>query len=131
MFSSIWSQLRGGLPPPDGRPQTDITTLGSTDSTPGKLDARYSTCAPHRALFAVFLRNSIKRVAISGTTLPGVALADDVGGFDTVCNTHTDILLRRVIFCQIQLHCSIGNGDLLPRNTFNRSLRYPIVSGGT
>ena len=70
-------------------------------------------------------------MAISGTTLPGVALADYVDGFYTVCNTHTDIQLRKVVFRQIQLHCSIGDGDLLPRNTFNRSLRYPVVSGGT
>ena len=38
--------------------------------------------------FAVFLRDNIKRLTMSGMMLPVVALANDMGGFDTVPNTH-------------------------------------------
>ena len=82
-------------------------------------------------VFAAFLRDSIKRVAISGMTLPGVALVDDVGGFNTVCKTHTDIMLFKVTFHQIHLHRNIWDGNLRPRKTPKRSLRYLVVSGGT
>ena len=58
-------------------------------------------------VFAAFLRDSIKRVAISGMTLPEVALADDEGGFNTACKTHADIALCKVTFHQIHLHCGI------------------------
>ena len=45
-------------------------------------------------VFAVFLRDSISRVIISGMTLPRVALADDVGGFDATRRTHIPTALR-------------------------------------
>ena len=65
-------------------------------------------------------------------TLPGVALVDDdVGGLDTICKTHIDIPLYQVTFRQIHFHCKIRNENLLPRKSFNRSLRYLVVSDGT
>ena len=39
-------------------------------------------------LFAVFLRDNIKRVIISGMILPGVTLAGDVDGLDMAYKTH-------------------------------------------
>ena len=80
---------------------------------------------------AAFLRDSIRRVTISGMTLPGVALADDVGGLNTVYKTHIDITLCKVTLHQIHLHCNIWDGNLLPRKTSERNLRYLVVSGGT
>ena len=44
-------------------------------------------------VFAVFLSDSISRVIISGMTLPGITLINDVGGFDAICTTHTAIQL--------------------------------------
>ena len=44
--------------------------------------------------FAVFLRDSIKREIIIGMTLPRVALINDVGGLDTVCETYIATTLR-------------------------------------
>ena len=38
--------------------------------------------------FAAFLRESIKRVTISGMILPGEALADNADGLDTIRKTH-------------------------------------------
>ena len=81
-------------------------------------------------VFAAFLRDSIKRVAISGMTLPEVALADDVGGFNTACKTHADIALCEVTFHQIHLHCSIRDGNLLSRKKIKRKLRCLVMSGG-
>ena len=82
-------------------------------------------------LFAVFLRDSIKRVAISGTSLPGVALADDIDGLNTACKTHAIIPLDKVALRQIRLHYDIRGTNLRPRNSFNRSLRNLVVNGGT
>ena len=45
-------------------------------------------------LFAVFLRDNIKRLTITGMRLPVVALINDVAGFYTACNTHTPTPLR-------------------------------------
>ena len=61
-------------------------------------------------------------------TLPGVALVDDM---DTVCKTHADITVCKVTFHQIHLHYNVWGGNLLPRKTFERSLRYLFVSSGT
>ena len=58
-------------------------------------------------LFAVFLRDSIKRVAISGTSLPVVVSVDDVDGLDTAYKTHTIIPLDKVALRQICLHYDI------------------------
>ena len=44
-------------------------------------------------LFAAFFRDNIKRVAISGITLPGVVLVGGLGEPNTVCKTHTAISL--------------------------------------
>ena len=40
-------------------------------------------------VFAAFLRDSIKRVTISGMMLSGMVLVKDVG-LDTINKTHTD-----------------------------------------
>ena len=58
-------------------------------------------------LFAAFLRDSIKRVAISGINLPGVTLVDDAGVLDTLCKAHIVITLCKVALHQIHLHYNI------------------------
>ena len=82
-------------------------------------------------VFAAFLRDSIRRVAISGMTLPGVGLVDDVGGLNVVHKTHTDITLCKVTFDQIHLHYNIWDVNLRRRKTPNLSLHYLVVSAGT
>ena len=59
------------------------------------LEASWPALQAVLGVSAVFLRDIIKRVTISGMTLSGVVLVDEVGGLDTVCNTHTDIALCR------------------------------------
>ena len=44
--------------------------------------------------FAAFLRDSIKRVAISGIMLSGVRLANGVEGLDAIRKTYNSIALR-------------------------------------
>ena len=44
--------------------------------------------------FAAFLRDSIKRVTISGMILSGVALINDAEGFDAIPKTYNSIPLR-------------------------------------
>ena len=39
------------------------------------------------------MRDSIKRVIIIGMMLPGVALINDEGKLDAICETHTSIQL--------------------------------------
>ena len=45
-------------------------------------------------LFAVFLRDNINRLTISGIMLPVVALVDDTGRLDGIRETHTNTMLR-------------------------------------
>ena len=44
-------------------------------------------------VLAAFLRDSIKRVTISGMILVVVALVNDVGGLNAIYETHIAILL--------------------------------------
>lgn len=85
-----------------------------------------------RGDFAVFLRESIKRVTISGMILLVVALANDVGGLDVIYKTHTTIPLRirsrsvRFTFITVFWAATYSAGRGLIA-----AYERPIVSSGT
>ena len=90
-------------------------------------------CALHTVLglFAVFLRDNINRVIISGMILPGVALAGNVGRLDTTCGTHIDTTLLESSSVRFASAAIFEMATYASGRGLNEACVWHVVSGGT
>ena len=83
-------------------------------------------------VFAVFLRDSIKRVIITGIILPRIALAGVVGGIDTVRRTHAPTQLWvRSHSIRFATSAIIGTVTYVAGMRLIVGYAWPVVSGRT